>query len=240
MEVIARDRSLRILWGDFGAHKMPWEFIGIYVSPKGYRPLGIELELPTEWHEEKTATLRISMLLVSLYLHVPWRKVYPDYHQCSGPLFGFMFSDDVLFLRYGQDTGASNRKRTKIINMPWAWKHERHEVLNVFGEWEPARYPWRGDEPDGRVVSTHPYLYVLKSGEQQLRDAEIFVERRTWTRWWIPFRRVEKSINVEFSDEVGERTGTWKGGTVGCGYEMKAGESAVQCLRRMERERVFS
>jgi hypothetical protein len=51
---------------------------------------------------------------------------------------------------------------------------------------------------------------------------------------------VRTSIEVGFDDEVGERTGSWKGGTIGCGYDMLPDESAVQCLRRMERERKFT
>ncbi len=34
--------------------------------------------------------------------------------------------------------------------------------------------------------------------------------------------------------------GSWKGGVLGCGYEMKPGETPKQTLRRMERERVFN
>lgn len=48
-----------------------------------------------------------------------------------------------------------------------------------------------------------------------------------------------RAIDVQFSDEVGERTGSWKGGTIGCGYNMLPGESPLDTLRRMEAERKF-
>jgi len=48
-----------------------------------------------------------------------------------------------------------------------------------------------------------------------------------------------RTIAVEFNEEVGERTGSWKGGVLGCGYDMKPGETRLECLRRMERERRF-
>jgi hypothetical protein len=44
---------------------------------------------------------------------------------------------------------------------------------------------------------------------------------------------------VEFDREVGERSGTWKGGCIGCGYKMLPGETIAQAIRRMEAERVF-
>jgi hypothetical protein len=44
---------------------------------------------------------------------------------------------------------------------------------------------------------------------------------------------------IEFNDEVGERTGSWKGGTLGCGYNLLPNETPLECLRRMEKERKF-
>ena len=46
-------------------------------------------------------------------------------------------------------------------------------------------------------------------------------------------------MSVNFSDEVGERSGSWKGGTLGCGYDLLKNETMEQCLRRMEKERKF-
>jgi hypothetical protein len=39
--------------------------------------------------------------------------------------------------------------------------------------------------------------------------------------------------------EAGKRKGSWKGGTLGCGYELKKNETPLECLRRMESEREF-
>lgn len=85
------------------------------------------------------------------------------------------------------------------------------------------------------------YTYTLRSGEVQKRVATVTVEerewRRRWTYWFKLGAKVRRTIAVEFDQEVGERSGTWKGGVLGCGYEMRPGESAEDCLRRMERER---
>lgn len=92
------------------------------------------------------------------------------------------------------------------------------------------------------VSETYDYKYTLKNGEVQHRKATVFVERRTWRmRWWplLPFKKVSTSIDVAFDSEVGDRSGSWKGGCTGCGYEMKHGETPLECLRRMERERTF-
>lgn len=133
----------------------------------------------------------------------------------------------------------------KSISMPWSYRHIKHEVMRPDGSWVPYVGCYEKDkEPDGRWESTHPYRYVLRSIEVQERAATIYVERMEWRqRWlkWCPlFARKRQAINVTFSDEVGERTGSWKGGTIGCGYELRKGESPLSCLRRMEQEREFN
>jgi len=93
-----------------------------------------------------------------------------------------------------------------------------------------------------KVSSKWPYRYVLKNGTVQDVVATMHVNRMEWrARWWpiIPIKKSRTSISVDFSDEVGEGTGSWKGGTIGCGYDMLPGEKAIECLRRMERERKF-
>lgn len=100
---------------------------------------------------------------------------------------------------------------------------------------------WR-DLP--KWTAQYPYAYRLKSGEVQRVTATVKVEEREWRPWltmWCPiFRKISRTIAVDFSGEVGERAGSWKGGTVGCGYELLSYyESPLECLRRMERERKF-
>lgn len=195
-----------------------------YGSEIAYIVLGlsgpqIEIEFPSDWHEHRRAWIRLGLGLAKIAISFPWSRVVPDEYQCSGPTYGFVFFGDGLHLHWGKCKGKRDDPFT-IIAMPWAWRHVKHEVLS---------------EPE-----THPYRYVLRSGEVQDRMATINVESRSLWRPWIPFLRVSKYINVEFSDEVGERTGSWKGGTIGCSYEMKRGESPLMTLRRMELERKFT
>jgi len=184
----------------------------------GITGLEATIEFPSDWHEEARAWIRLGFGFGKLAISFPWKTVVPDEHQCSGPRYGFHFFEDLLWINYGKCKGMKSDPK-KTFYMPWAWKHREHNILT---------------EPE-----SHPYTYTLKNGTVQLRTATIQVETRLWTRFWLPYRRFQKTIDVEFSDEVGERTGSWKGGTVGCGYEMKSGETPLQTLRRMEIERKF-
>lgn len=108
---------------------------------------------------------------------------------------------------------------------------------------KPAFKSWNDEEQAKKSVSeVYDYTYKLKSGEYQHRRATVYVNRMTWlARWWpiIPIKKSQTCINVAFDGEVGEKTGSWKGGCTGCGYEMKFGETPMETLYRMERERKF-
>lgn len=206
-----------------------YDYLAFYLKSQNYKEYGYitlglrglqaEIEFPSDWHEEKRGWVRLGLGLGSINVSFPWSKTVPDEGQCSGPRYGFQFYEDLMWIRWGKSTGRFKTDPCKAIYMPWAWKHRKHEVLT---------------EPE-----THPYTYTLRSGEVQQRTATIKHDRRVWTRWWLPFRRVSNAIDVTFSDEVGERSGSWKGGVIGCGYEMKSGETPLQTLRRMESKRKF-
>lgn len=189
-----------------------------YVS-FGFKGLAAYFEVPSDWHEHRRIWFHIGLLLLSVNFSFKWRgKVVPDQGQCSGPKYGFEFYDDVLWIHRGKETGRETRRTS--IQMPWGY---RNHQLTILSEKE-----------------THPYSYQLESGAVQFREATIYSERRQWTRPWLPWKKVRESIWVEFNDEVGERIGSWKGGTTACGWEMKPGETPLKTLRRMEAERVFN
>lgn len=120
------------------------------------------------------------------------------------------------------------------------------------GSWEEkqpgneAMSAWNGKplkDPDGRYVETHPYRYELRGGAVQNVTATCHVERMTWRRKWLTWTRwsewSRKSLEISFSDEVGERAGSYKGGCIGCSWAMLPDETIEQALRRMEAERKF-
>lgn len=212
---IEKDRPRGILFrvfsDDYNQGEIAYSVIGI-------RGLQAEIEFPSDWHEYRRAWVRIGLGFARFAFSFPWSKVVPDEHQCSGPTYGFTFFDDGLHLHWGKGKGKRDDPFT-IIGMPWRWHHKSKEVLS-------------GPE-------SHSYTYVLRSGEVQHRTATITSDRMTWVRPWLPWKRVRTSIWVDFDAEVGEQTGSWKGGTTGCGFNLLPGETPLQALRRMERERRF-
>ena len=134
-------------------------------------------------------------------------------------------------------------KRKFVWHLPWDLNHLKCEVLRPDGTWVKYVASYDSGEPDGRQVWTFPYRYVCNSGEVQEATATVYVERREW-RWrsmmWCPLTaKVRKSLDISFDREMGDQSGSWKGGVINMGYSMRRGESVEQTVRRMESEHRF-
>lgn len=173
---------------------------------------------------------------------------------------GFAIHDNTVWVHLLSYVMESNRsdpwyRKTYSWDFPWSLRHFKTEIL-THERLEYAEAVWiEGRKTDFfknydakksialSVSKDYQFHYTLKNGKGQDSIATVFVERREWrARWWpvIHYRKVSTSIDIHFSEEVGEGTGSWKGGVVGTGCEMKPGESPEQTLRRFEREHKFS
>lgn len=171
----------------------------------------------------------------SLYIHLPFDTGRGNTAETQ--TYGLMF----YHLDSGFPTEFWVRGYNKLsFNFPWAFKFLKREILLKDGWHEVKREDDFYDKDKDKVASrTYPYTYILKSKEVQLVNVTIHEEKRYWKRWFGLHIKMHHYIEVEFDKEVGERSGSWKGGCIGCNYEIKSGETAYQCLLRMERERKF-
>lgn len=164
------------------------------------------------------------------------------------------------FSIHARDVHLNWGSHCKILHFPWEYVFIKHEVQRPDDSWVPYVGCWEtgpgipntdgvvvikgGKEPDGRWEATFPYHYLLlPSGEVQHSQATVYVERREWRQKWLKwcpwFAKVRKSISISFDCEMGNEAGSWKGGVIGTGYEMRPGETAEDTLRRMQREHRF-
>lgn len=209
--------SYRFDWGEFSTG---WRFCCLEYSV---------------YHDE--GTLRIGLIFGTLYLKVPMIIKQREGTEDWNASFGISFHDKAFWWHW----------RTNLWTWyPFGdWTHVRHEVQLPDGRFvKPEGYISDIESiKDGRLIETHDYTYVLNNGTVQHRKATICVQERE-LRWKyfviLPYPRiVRRTIDIAFDDEVGEGTGSWKGGTTGCGYELKPNETPLACLRRMESERKF-
>lgn len=175
---------------------------------------------------------------------------WPDIHVKAPMLIKQREGTEDFIASYGFSTFGDGvhfnwRTKCKIVKLPWALGSAvRWSVFDAEGRKRPVIHQYDGGPyHDGRHVEKHPYVYVLRSGEIQNRTATIHGEELEWRLRYLPWlpwpRKIRRSIHVDFDAEVGERTGSWKGGVMGCGFEWRDGESMKSCLQRMQHEQEF-
>ena len=153
--------------------------------------------------------------------------------------------------------------RTSVMLKNGSWEHDTYKQRKKGIRKDFYQDKWKGL----KWVDSYPYTYILKNGKIQNRIATIEIEEMEWrfrTLKWFPLiKKKKKYIDVKFSfggpferfviiekpgnirknsqetGEIGERAGTYKGGITGCSYQIQKNETALQTLRRMEKERKF-
>jgi hypothetical protein len=171
------------------------------------------------------------------YLHLP---IKTGIDGCDSPSWGFYYHASSLVICKG--------KKKKFIHMPWDYSWIRTSYLKFDGSWlnetkDKTIDHWQDQYKTIIFKEQHPFTYVLPNQEIQRCTATIGVSEREWRPRWFKwtklFAKVRKSIDIDFSEEIGSRAGSWKGGVTGCSWNMKPLESPLQTLRRMQRERSF-
>lgn len=225
--------------------KEKWCFDSKYLS--FWWGWGFEITYAICGYFDNRPQIHLSLGFFHLTLKLPFKNSWTD--ECDYPKWGVSYHGKTLWIHRGGKGNMKGGSKWWTIEMPWAWDWVRTSVLKKDESWEHEDSKTRKDFykeiwNDILWIEKHPYTYVLRNGEIQNRIATIGVEEREW-RWhwfkWSKFpHRVSKTIAVKFDDEVGEDTGSWKGGTIGCGYNLLPNESPLECLRRMEKERKFT
>lgn len=232
-------RSLRFKWGSVAPQwGLSFELIEFNKTVN---------EVKQRWH------LAFTLIFGYVWIDFPRTRFgtkfkQPDTHEIKhwGFSWGRTNSFQTLDLSWGL--------RRKYITLPWSLSFIRHSILMKDGTWQPVNWKDYGDNHEAYHLACeqfeaniareyHSYRYVLDNAEQQYRIAAIEVHEREWRRAWLKklpiFRHINRVIDVQFSDEVGERSGSWKGGVLGCSFDLKLDETPRECLKRMERTRKF-
>lgn len=188
--------------------------------------------------------INLDLIFFSLSLILPFRNSWTD--ECDPPKWGLAIHNNTVWIYRG---GKGNMKgggkwwtwnipfitmdwvRTSILLKDDTWEHETKGNHKSFykDEWKEKQKSWTydyTDKYDGEVIPTTIYV-----DEREWRPK--------WLKWTKLFAKTRRGIDVHFSKECGERKGSWKGGTLGCGYELLSNETPLDCLKRMEKERNF-
>jgi len=195
----------------------------------GREPIGIKIGESDNDGAEFRRQLWMGLGFFQVFIPL-WRFAAEDRWDRESAEWGIRADRDSVWLRWG--------KWSRFLDYPWSWHTISYQKMAIGGRWVDV---FRDDDITETISA--PYTYKLMSGEVQERKATVSRRRHIITyvgTKWLPWPRwVKESIDVEFDGEVGERSGSWKGGTIGCGYDLRPGEAMIDALRRMESERSF-
>lgn len=199
-------------------------------------------------HFHRQWMVQIHLVYINIFIHL--RRSITNAKDPLLDKWGFSLQGSELYLNW--------KDKTKVVWLPWMWERHRHEILREDGNWMPVNhsmdaYIERLKVPGGRHDlnvwrRTFHYIYKCRDGEVQDVKARVRLERAEWRwRWFpsvrlgrLPFpREVTRNLDIEFSAEVGEERGSYKGGCIGCSWKLLPDETPYDGLRRMERERRF-
>lgn len=231
-------------WGDGDGDDGPsclrlsliW-FTIIVVLPPLLRPQ--RKKVPTDWDAATVARLGRNW-----YWDVEVRE------------YGFSYSDGFLLVHYGISPGDSSRDQTWGWHLPWTqWRHVRHSLYDLAGEhyWTQLDRPRRVNRDIGRTLFSQEWdllqaaretcparCFEFKDFDGETLRVKTMMEEREWrfgTGWWrwlSIFRRpkIQRTLDLAFSGEVGPEKGSWKGGTLGHSIILEPGELHEAGFRR--------
>lgn len=182
-----------------------------------------------------------------LYIHLPIRTGIQD---CTSAAWGAVYMEDALMVYHGGGGNFEGGPKTKLFYMPWSLQWCRTSTLLDDGTWYNDTYSNRYNSAG--YDNTHKQNAVMEWKEvhpfvDKYDDTTVLATigiverewRRKWLMWTPLFGLKRKTIKIEFDQEVGRHKGEWKGGTIGCSYEMIGNETPLECLTRMQIEREF-
>lgn len=167
--------------------------------------------------------------------------------------YGFNLSHGHLVVYFGRTGGACMDSRLQqqwSAFLPWTqWRHVRHSLYDLGGAhfWtEPKGNGASRLGGDGWKIyqaakdACPRAAFAFTDFDGRPLTATTRIEEREWHfgagwfKWLSWFRRpkVSRSLDLEFSDEVGPEKGSWKGGTIGHSIEMLPGELHEAAFKR--------
>ncbi len=162
--------------------------------------------------------------------------------------YGFCLSDGHFTLRYGIQPGDSTKDQYWGCFLPWTqWRFVRFSLYQPDGthfytQFERDRRKGIGcfEEQMAAEAKVDKVVFNIRDFDGEMITATTHIEEREWLfgdkwcRWlsWFRKPKIVRSLDIDFSNEVGPEKGSWKGGTIGHSIEMLADETPEQAFRR--------
>jgi len=166
-----------------------------------------------------------------------------DWYEVANPReYGFSLHEGHLVLYLGRQTHDSSTTQDWSWFLPWTqWRHVRRSFYGVNGELFGTIANGAGWDAESAMADRCPTVaFAFDDYDGKRITATTRIEEREWRfgtgwfRWLSLFRRpkIQRSLDLRFSEEVGPEKGSWKGGTIGHSIAMQPNELHESAFRR--------
>jgi hypothetical protein len=192
-------------------------------------------------------------LLVAVYGHAliielpqiikPWMHPASSmYGAAHARKYGVTYADGFLQVFLGPQTNDSLTEKRWSKFLPWTqWRFVRRSFYDLVGAhfWtEPAKHDWVTHREKRESVPKMAFRFNDFDGTEHV--ASTFITELEWRfgegwfSWLSYFRKpkIQRSLEIDFSAEIGPEKGSYKGGLRGHGIEMLPGEMHEAAFKR--------
>ena len=183
-----------------------------------------------EWHEANWDEATVKRL---------GRTGYWNYEPRE---FGISLFDGHLSFTYGRQSMDSSTDKQWGFFLPWTqWRHVRHSIYDTDGKLFFEQTKNQEFFSMFEKVKECPKLsfqFLDFDGEEITATTHIeereWLKGEKWCKWlsWFTVPKICRSLDIEFSSEVGKKKGSWKGGTVGHSIDMLPNEKHEDAFKR--------
>ena len=162
--------------------------------------------------------------------------------------YGFSLDHGHLNVFLGRQTHDSSTTQDWGCFLPWTqWRHVRYSLYDAEGNQFWTRRDRAGGLGSGRFAEQMDMdarcpsvSFTFADFDKEIITAKTKITEREWRfgegwfKWLSLFRKskIQRSLDLQFSAEVGLEKGSWKGGTIGHSIEMLPGELHEAAFRR--------
>ena len=211
----------------------------------GWHTWSPEIIYRTSGYQYANAELCISLFGWKSIIRLPW--IHKRENLWENKRYGFYLFQKTIFFNIG--------RKMKSWDLPFitygnAFRWERYighpDFYFISSQYKESwqQHPYKTNYKESYQEPTTWTYDFTDPYDAQVIPCKFWVEemewRPKWLKWTKRFAKIKRFIEVEFSQEVGSKKGTWKGGTVGCSYDMLDDERPMDCMRRMEKEYNFN
>lgn len=148
---------------------------------------------------------------------------------------------DFFQVFYGLQTWDSKTSKNWCKHLPWMmWDHVRRSIYSPDGSHFATEEKGKWNEFYELKKTCPVSRFGFEDYDEEMIVATCLIEEYEWhrgegwfkwLRWFYP-AKIRRTLEIQFSAEVGREKGSYKGGTLGHGIEMLAGETPRQAFER--------